>query len=130
MYPIEYRWISAATPVTNRIIVVESGSVEEAEVDAEGARLDPREAVAEVEPLVGGQRVQREEGDHRPHERERDRSAVADPAGDGLADALAEQQQHDRAEGRERRDDPGQIEQIACGHDQPSSTFTSSAVTS
>src|SRR3954451_11500979 len=26
MYPIEYRWISEPTPVTNRIIVVDSGS--------------------------------------------------------------------------------------------------------
>src|SRR5205814_4357197 len=26
MYPIEYRWISVPTPVTNRIIVTESGS--------------------------------------------------------------------------------------------------------
>ena len=103
---------------------------EEAEVDAERARLDPREAVAHVGARRCGQRVQaRRTSMTDAHEREHHHRR-GEPARLGLADPLAEQQQHHRAERRDRGDHPGQIEEMACGHGQPSSTFTSSAVTS
>ena len=51
----------------------------------------------------------------RPDERER-HEAGGDPAGDRLADALAEEQQDRRAEQRQRRDDPDEVEEIARAH--------------
>ena len=33
MYPIEYRWISEAIPVMNRIIAIDSGSSRKPDVD-------------------------------------------------------------------------------------------------
>ena len=121
-------------PVMNRIIVVDSGSTRKRKSRLEAARFDPREAVRHLgaRASAGWIAEQREEHDQRADERER-HQAGRDPARLGLADALAEQQQQDRAECRERGDDPGQVEDVALRAPSPAQPFnssTSSAVTS
>ena len=71
MYPIEYRWISVPTPVTNRIIVDESGSTRKRKSTRKPRDLDPREPVADLMALFGLEREQREERDARRDERQR-----------------------------------------------------------
>src|SRR5262249_12460245 len=66
-------------------------------------------------PRVAGQVEQREEHDDRRDEREHHHGG-ADPARDRLADALAEEEQQDRAEQRQRGHDPDQVEEVARAH--------------
>ena len=85
-----------------------------ARVRAEGPRLDPGEALRHIRPCVRAQRSQREERDHRRDERQRHKrgSQPTRP----LAHALAEQEQHDRAQRRERRYDPREVEKVPRAH--------------
>ena len=103
---------------------------EEAEVDAEAARLDPREAVAHVvraPPRAASASARNITTDATNASAI---SPVASQPGERLADALAEQQEHHRAERRDGGNHPREIEEIASGHPrQPLSAFKSSAVT-
>ena len=85
---------------------------EEAHVDLEPARRQPFEERGHVGAFGLGQREQRGEGDDRPQERagHQTRSRPSRPR---LTHARAEDQEHRRAEQRQQRHEPDEVEQVA-----------------
>ena len=89
---------------------------EEADVDLQPARRQPGEEVDDVLPVSRPARSRSAKNittDARNGEPEHQ---AADPPRHRLADALAEQQEDHRAEQRQRRDEPDQVEDVARAH--------------
>ena len=122
-------WISVATPVTNRMNVIDSGSARNPNSTFRPPDGNQVKRFDDVLAVLRREVAQREEHDDRHQEREAEHRA-GDPAGDRFADALAEQQQEHRAEQRQGGDEPDQIEDVVRAHRlrQPFSIRTSSAV--
>ena len=109
MYPIEYRWISVPMPVTNRAIVIDSGSTKKpasTRSDPDGHPFEQHLGELAVVTVASQQADEHDAGgDERAGRGER-----RQPAGQGLAEASPDDEEHEEAGQRQGRDQPDEIE--------------------
>ena len=89
MYPMEYRWISVPMPVTNRHMVIDSGSTRKPKSTWRPPTGSHSKSVWVYCALLGAFAAEGDEHDDGGEERAADRGG-GEPAGERLADAAAE----------------------------------------
>ena len=86
MYPMEYIWMAVETPVTNRAIVIDSGSTRIPALTCRPATGNQVNIVRSADAVGSGPAEHGHPDDERGHERA-GRGGRAYPPGNGLAEA-------------------------------------------